>query len=72
MEQDLIQVTIIYYQVESLELLHEVKSFPKNQHGRVVLPAEFKKGKSIIAVCEGEITILNKVGDRILSVGKVA
>jgi uncharacterized protein (TIGR02922 family) len=72
MEPTLTQVTIIYYQVESLELLHEVKSFPKNHQGRVVLPEEFKKGKSIIAVCEGEITILNKVGDRILSVGKVA
>ena len=48
MEQDLIQVTIIYYQVESLELLHEVKSFPKNHHGRVILPEEFKKGKSIL------------------------
>jgi uncharacterized protein (TIGR02922 family) len=72
MEQTLTQVTIIYYQVESLELLHEVKHFPKNHQGRVVLPLEFKKGKSIIAVCEGEITILNKVGDRILSVGKIA
>ncbi|TWX70753.1 TIGR02922 family protein [Colwellia demingiae] len=72
MEQTLTQVTIIYYQVESLELLHEVKSFPKNHQGRVVLPDEFKTGKSIIAVCEGEITILNKVGDRILSVGKIA
>ncbi|PKH85773.1 TIGR02922 family protein [Colwellia sp. Bg11-28] len=72
MKKTLTQVTIIYYQVESLELLHEVKSFPKNHQGRVVLPEEFKKGKSIIAVCEGEITILNKVGDRILSVGKIA
>jgi len=72
MEQTLTLVTIIYYQVESLELLHEVKSFPKNHRGRVVLPEEFRKGKSIIAVCEGEITILNKVGDRILSVGKIA
>ncbi len=72
MAQILTQVTIIYYQIESLELLHEVKFFPKNSQGRVVLPEEFKEGKSIIAVCQGEIEILNKVGDRILSIGKVA
>ncbi len=71
MQQSLTQVTIIYYHVESLELLHEVKSFPKNHQGRVVIPDEFKEGKSIIAVCQGEITILNKVGDRIMSVGRI-
>lgn len=72
MQLNLTQITIIYYHNESLELQHEVKSFPKNQQGRVVIPELFKKGKSIIAVCEGEIKILNKVGDRILSVGKLA
>ena len=72
MQQSLTQVTIIYYHVDSLELLHEVKSFPQNHRGRVVLPEGYKEGKSIIAVCEGEIKILNKMGDRILSVGKVA
>ena len=72
MQQRLSQVTIIYYHIESLELLHEVKSFPRNHRGRVVLPEAYKEGKSIIAVCEGEINILNKIGDRILSVDQVA
>ena len=72
MQQNLTQVTIIYYHVDSLELIHAVKYFPSNQHGRVVIPKIFKEGKSIIAVCKGEIQILNKVGDRILSVGEVA
>ena len=72
MQQILTQVTIIYYHDESLELRHEVTSFLKNEQGRVVIPEAFKEGKSIIAVCEGEIQILNKVGDRILSVGKIA
>lgn len=71
-DQTLIEVTVIYYQDSSLELLHETHHFPKNENGRVVIPASFKKGKSIIAVCEGEIQILNKIGDRILSVGEVA
>ena len=72
MKQNLTQVTIIYYHDESLELLHEVQSLPKNEQGRVVIPDVFKEGKSIIAVCQGEIKILNKVGDRIMSVGKLA
>ncbi len=72
MLQDLAQVTIIYYHDESLELLHELKSFPKNKSGRIVIPEEFRKGKSIVAVCKGEIKIINKVGDRILPIGEVA
>lgn len=65
-------VTIIYYQENALELLHEVHVFNQNEHGRVVIPSSFKVDKSIIAVCEGKIDILNKIGDRILSVGKTA
>jgi hypothetical protein len=38
----------------------------------VVIPQSFKEGKSIIAVCDGEIEILNKIGDRILSVNYIA
>jgi len=66
------QVTIIYYCDNSLELHHQVETFPQNEHGRVVIPDSFKDDKSIIAVCDGEIEILNKVGDRILSVDFVA
>ena len=58
-------VTIIYYCDNSLELMHHVGAFPQNASGRVVIPRNFKEEKSIVAVCEGEITILNKVGDRI-------
>jgi uncharacterized protein (TIGR02922 family) len=58
-------VTIIYYCDNSLELMHYVGKFPQNASGRVIISKEFKDEKSIIAVCEGEILILNKVGDRI-------
>lgn len=57
-------VTIIYYSDLSLELLHEVHTFPQSKTGRVVIPESFKVDKSIIAVCDGEVSILNKVGDR--------
>ena len=66
------KVTIIYYDDDGLELYHKVKTFDQNDKGRVIIPPAFKEGKSIIAVCDGEIEILNKVGDRILSVNYVA
>lgn len=65
------KVTIIYYHDDGLELHHKVKVFPQNDDGRVVIPQDFKENRSIIAVCDGEIEILNKVGDRILSVDYV-
>jgi uncharacterized protein (TIGR02922 family) len=65
------KVTIIYYCDDGLELHHKVRTFEQNTEGRVVIPQDFKRGKSIIAVCDGEIEILNKVGDRILSVNYV-
>ena len=61
-------VTIIYYTEGSLELKHDVKTFEENINGRVIIPNDFKVDKSIIAVCDGEIEILNKVGERIISV----
>ena len=58
-------VTIIYYCDNARELMHYVGAFPQNASGRVIISEAFKDEKSIIAVCEGEITILNKMGDRI-------
>jgi uncharacterized protein (TIGR02922 family) len=72
MSDDLHQVTVIFYNEESLELMHETHNFSQNEQGRVILPPEFKEGKSIIAVCEGEIQILNKLGDRIVLVEDIA
>ena len=66
-DNELTTVTIIYYNDNSIELESEVKNYPKNANGRVIIPSEFKENKSIIAVCLGEIVILNKAGDRIVS-----
>ena len=69
MNKVLTTVTIIYYNENCLELKHEVRHYPKNDSGRLIIPEEFKEDKSIIAVCLGEISIINKIGDRILSIG---
>jgi len=66
--EDLTTVTIIYYNENCIELQHTVERYPQSESGRVIIDAEFKVGKSIVAVCLGEITILNKVGDRVISV----
>jgi len=55
--ENLTTVTIIYYDEDCLELKHEVKTYPKNKTGRVIIPLEFKKDKSIVVVCLGDITI---------------
>ena len=68
-KKNLTTVTIIYYNDNCLELLHEVKTYSKNRSGRIIIPFEFKKGKSVVAVCLGEITIINKTGDRVFSIG---
>ncbi len=65
-------VTIIYYCDDGLELHHKVERFKQNDEGRVIIPQAFKEHKSIIAVCDGEVEILNKVGDRILSVNYIS
>lgn len=65
-------VTIIYYSDLSLELLSESHTFNVSPTGRVVIPSSFRNGKSIIAVCAGEIEILNKIGERILPLDDVA
>ncbi|MEW6990196.1 TIGR02922 family protein [Colwelliaceae bacterium 6441] len=59
-------VTIIYYCDSSLELKHQVCTFTQSESGRVIIPEEFRKNKSIVAVCNGDVEILNKVGERIL------
>ena len=58
---------MIYYSDLSLELLHKVHEFPQSDSGRVIISDEFREGKSIIAVCDGEVDVLNKVGDRIIA-----
>lgn len=58
------EVTIIFYDGNSLELKHETKYFPQIDNGRVNIPNKYRNGKSIIAICEGVVNVLNKMGDR--------
>jgi uncharacterized protein (TIGR02922 family) len=66
------RVTVIYFSDTFLELLHKIELFLQSPEGRVVIPESFKQGKLIIAVSEGKVNILNKIGDRIISAYDVA
>ena len=59
------EVTIIYYGELSLQLQHSVEHFVQLENGRVIIPESYKQDKSIIAVCDGKVNILNKFGERI-------
>ena len=65
-------ITIIYYSDLSLELEHLVCELERSESGRVIIPDELKWDKSIIAVCHGEVDILNKIGERILPNAAIA
>ena len=64
-------VTIIFYGESSLEIQYQVSQFELSNEGRVIIPDSFKAGKSIIAVCDGAINILNKLGDRIIPMNNI-
>ena len=57
-------LTVIYSCEESIKILHEVMQFQVSADERIEIPESFKDGKIIIAVCEGDVPILNKLGDR--------
>jgi uncharacterized protein (TIGR02922 family) len=65
-------VTIIYYCDSALELKHQVCTFDKSESGRVLIPEDLKKDKTIVAVCNGDVEIINKLGERILPTENIA
>ncbi|SET87539.1 TIGR02922 family protein [Thalassotalea agarivorans] len=65
-------VTILFYKDGSLEINQHIGQYPQESDGRVQIPESFKIGKSIIAVVDGEVEVLNKVGDRVAAIEWVA
>lgn len=59
-------VTVLYYNPEELLTICKavLKDLPKNDAGRVLLPVDFREDKVIVAVLEGEVKVLNCLGDR--------
>jgi len=59
------KATILFYEDMDLTLHHETHELPTSRTGRVIIPDNLKEGRSIIAVCDGEVNVLNKLGERI-------
>ncbi|WP_434928637.1 TIGR02922 family protein [Shewanella sp. HL-SH2] len=62
-------VTILFYEAPAgLEMHNTVLTdLTVSESGRVMIPDSFRRGKSIIAVLDGECTILNALGERVFS-----
>jgi uncharacterized protein (TIGR02922 family) len=59
-------VTVLFYDesdpmVLQRQVFHELRI---SRNNRVILPDEFRPGRMIIAVLEGDVKVLNKLGDR--------
>ncbi len=60
------KVTIIYCCDNDLAMYRKTQVFNLNAYGDMIIPQDFKRGKTIVAVCDGEINIINSVGDRVV------
>ncbi|MGL4614823.1 MAG: TIGR02922 family protein [Shewanella sp.] len=64
-----VTVTVLYYDAPVGLIMHNavLEDLSLSDSGRVIIPASFRKGKSIIAVLEGECKILNSLGERVFA-----
>ena len=60
------KVTVIYCCDDDLAMYRQTQSFNLNAYGYMIIPQDFKRGKTIEAVCEGEVDIINSVGDKLI------
>lgn len=59
-------VTVLYYTESDLRLRDDILTLNVSGSGRVVIPAEYKAGKQIVVVLDGECRVLNRLGERVL------
>ena len=57
--------TIIYSCNNSIAISYKVLHLPVEVGKRLIIPDDFKKDKIIIAVCEGEVNVLNTLGESV-------
>ena len=61
------EVTVIYCCDDDLSLYRKTKFFNLNSYGEMIIPLDFRLGKTIVAVCDGNINVINSVGDKLVS-----
>ena len=60
------KVTVIYCCDDDLAMYRKTQNFNLNAYGDLIIPQDFKRGKTIVALCEGEVDIINSVGDKLI------
>ena len=60
-----LKITVFYYEDNGISLEHQTIMAQLSDGGRAIIPQEFKRGRSIVLVCEGDVKVLNKLGDRL-------
>jgi uncharacterized protein (TIGR02922 family) len=60
------KVTVIYCCDDDLAIYRKTQSFNLNAYGDMIIPQDFKRGKTIVAMCDGDIDIINSVGDKLV------
>ena len=61
------KITVIYCCDNELELFKETMDINDNSYDGIVIPKDFRSGKTIVAVCEGEINILNSIDNKLVA-----
>lgn len=61
-------VTVLFYELNDLELKVRVFKVPKpsNPHARVVVSHLVPHGSNIVAVLEGSVNVISRTGERML------
>lgn len=68
MENSDLQIYTVIYQVEETMMVCDAKlPLWKSDTGRVIIPDDFKQGRHIIAVIDGPVNVLDRLGDRMFS-----
>lgn len=64
----MVEITVLFYNEDLSDLSSQIQAvpltLPGDTAGRVRLPADFRKGKSIVAVIEGHVNVISRFGDR--------
>ena len=61
------KITVIYCCDTALEIFRETMDVNNDAYGDMVIPKDFRSGKTIVAVCEGEINILNSINNKLVA-----
>ena len=64
--EDKRKVTVIYCCDDDIAIYRKTQNFNLNIYGDMLIPQDFKRGKTIVAVCDGDINVTNSLGDKLV------